>query len=73
MTGEALSPSLQQIGEAAGKVWHALRESGTLSVAKLVEASGLQRDLAMQGVGWLAREGKLEIEETKRGRLIALK
>ena len=61
-----------QIGEAAGIVWRALEEYGPLSPAKLSKVVELPRDTAMQAVGWLAREGKLSIEETSRGKLIAL-
>jgi hypothetical protein len=43
-----------------------------MSVAKLVETVELNRDLVMQAIGWLAREGKLQITETKRGRFLAL-
>jgi len=67
-----MSSALQQIGEAAGAVWHALDESGPLSLAKLVEKVGGNRDVVMQAVGWLAREGKIDIAETKRGRVVSL-
>ena len=63
---------VDQIGDAAGTVWHALHKEGPLSVAKLVETVELNRDLVMQSIGWLAREGKLQITETKRGRFLAL-
>ena len=68
----AMSSGLQQIGEAAGSVWHALDEGGSLSLAKLVERVGGNRDVVMQAVGWLAREGKIDIAETKRGRVVSL-
>ncbi|MCE9525592.1 MAG: winged helix-turn-helix domain-containing protein [Planctomycetales bacterium] len=71
MTVKTLS-LVDQIGNAAGIVWHALHKDGSLSVAKLVETVELNRDLVMQAVGWLAREGKLQITETKRGRFLAL-
>jgi hypothetical protein len=64
---------VQEIGETAGKVWQTLKEHGSLSVAKLVERVGGNRDVAMQAMGWLAREDKLEISETKRGNVVALK
>lgn len=63
---------VDQIGGTAGKVWHALHKEGPLSIAKLVETVELNRDLVMQAVGWLAREGKLQITETKRGRILSL-
>ena len=63
---------VDQIGVAAGKVWKVLHKDGPLSVAKLVETVELNRDLVMQAIGWLAREGKLHITETKRGRFLSL-
>lgn len=67
-----MSSGVQQIGETAGTVWHTLSEHGPLSLAKLVERVGSNRDLVMQAIGWLAREGKIEITEGKRGRIASL-
>jgi hypothetical protein len=67
-----MNGAVQQIGETAGTVWRALDENGSLSLAKLVERVGGNRDVVMQAVGWLAREGKIEIAETKRGRVVSL-
>ena len=53
--------AVQQIGETAGSVWHVLDENGSLSLAKLVEHVGGNRDVVMQAVGWLAREGKIDV------------
>jgi hypothetical protein len=68
-----MSSAVQQIGEAAGAVWRALNENGSLSLAKLVEHVGGNRDVVMQAVGWLAREDKIDITETKRGRIVSLR
>ena len=68
-----MDSAVQQIGETAGAVWHALNDKGSLSLAKLVERVGGNRDVVMQAVGWLAREGKIDITETKRGRVVSLK
>ena len=68
-----MSAAVQQVGETAGSVWRALDESGPLSLAKLVERVGGNRDVVMQAVGWLAREGKIDIAETKRGRVVSLR
>ena len=62
-----------QIGEDAGMVWHALQEQGPLSLAKLSKATDAHRDTVLMAIGWLAREDKIEIEETSRGRLISLR
>jgi hypothetical protein len=67
------SSAVHQIGEAAGAVWKALNKNGPLSVAKLAETTNVNRDLFMQAIGWLAREDKIDISETKRGRVISLK
>jgi hypothetical protein len=64
---------VQQIGETAGAVWHTLNSHGPLSMARLVKTVGAPRDLVMQAVGWLAREGKVDLIDTKRGRAVALK
>ena len=52
-----------QIGETAGLVWHALDEGGPMSLAKLTKQLDVPRDSVMQSIGWLAREGKIRIEE----------
>jgi hypothetical protein len=64
---------VDQIGETAGDVWKSLDKHGPMSLAKLVERVGGNRDVVMQAIGWLAREDKLEMSETKRGRIIGLK
>ena len=66
------SDVVTSIGEAAGKVWGVLSESGSMSFAKLTREIGEPRDLAMQAVGWLAREGKVAITEGSRGLLVGL-
>jgi hypothetical protein len=68
-----MSSGVQQIGETAGAVWHTLNENGPLSLAKLVEHVGGNRDIVMQAIGWLAREDKIDIAETKRGRIVSLR
>ena len=62
-----------QIGDIAGVVWHALEKGGPTTLAKLAKNIDAPRDVVMQAVGWLAREGKIEIEETKRKRNISLR
>ena len=62
-----------QGGETAGLVWKILNENGSLSMAKLVKAVGGPRDVVMQALGWLAREGKIWIEEDGRTRVVSLR
>ncbi len=68
-----VSTTTMQIGETAGAIWQTLNAQGPMSLAKLVKSIDAPRDLIMQGIGWLAREDKVEIEETSRGRVISLK
>lgn len=63
---------LTLIGETAGAVWHALDEHGPMSMTALVKAVDRPRDVVMQGLGWLAREGKIEVTEEGRRRLVSL-
>lgn len=63
----------QQIGETAGQVWHTLHEEGQpLSLAQLAKKVGGNRDTVMQAVGWLAREGKVVVEDTGRSKTVSL-
>ena len=52
-----------QIGEAAGKIWQALHASGPMSKLQLARATKLSANAVDQGIGWLAREGKIAVEE----------
>jgi hypothetical protein len=60
------------VGDVAGIIWKALVEKGPLTMAKLVKAVGEPRDTVMQGLGWLAREGKVNIEDDGRNRMVSL-
>ena len=74
ITDESPSVSyVEQIGQTAGVVWHALNEGGPQSLTKLIQAVGAPRDAVQQAIGWLAREDKLWVEETKRGRMFRLR
>ena len=61
-----------QVGVTAGAVWAVLDKKGPLSMAKLVKAVNEPRDTVMLGLGWLAREGKVCIEENGRTRVVSL-
>lgn len=49
------------IGETAGLVWQVLSRRGPTTFATLTDAIGVTESLFYMAVGWLAREGKLEI------------
>jgi hypothetical protein len=60
------------IGDVAGMVWRALSDEGPMTTTKLVKAVREPRDSVMQAIGWLAREGKVVINEDRRGHLVSL-
>ena len=63
---------VEGIGVAAGLVWHYLSENGSVTLSKLAREIDAPRDMVMQGVGWLAREGKVTFQEGARSKLISL-
>jgi hypothetical protein len=44
-----------------------------MTMAQLVKAVGEPRDTVMQGIGWLAREDKINIVEENRSRVVSLR
>lgn len=64
---------IELIGDAAGIVWRALDQSGAVSMTKLLKDIEAPRDLVLQAIGWLAREGKIEIVDSSKGKTIALR
>jgi len=63
---------LEQIGETAGSVWRALETKGPQSLGALKKNVKAPGDLVMMAVGWLAREGKLTLEQKGRTPLLRL-
>ena len=54
-------------GVNAGKVWKALKEAGKpLTVREIVRATGLKLTDVYGALGWLGREGKIEIMREKK-------
>jgi hypothetical protein len=64
--------SVDQIGDTAGLIWHNLNEQGPRTLSQLAKDLDAPRDVVLQGVGWLAREGKISIEEEARGRKLVV-
>jgi len=62
-----------KVGEAAGKVWQALHANGPMDKSALTKATGLSSDLVNQGIGWLAREGKIGCQGNGKRRQFTLK
>jgi hypothetical protein len=69
-----MSDEILKIGVAAGKLWNALQgKSEGLSLSQLKTASALSADLLNKGLGWLAREDKIQFLGAGKSVRIALK
>ena len=65
---------IDQIGATAGAIWHALNEQGPLTLAKLtLVLKDHPKEMVLHAIGWLAREGKLEVTDASRTKKFALK
>jgi DeoR/GlpR family transcriptional regulator of sugar metabolism len=64
---------IDTIGEAAGKIWHYLDQNGAASVNKVTTDTGLSKNDVHRGIGWLAKEDKLNIEINGRVEILSLK
>ncbi|MEX0726854.1 MAG: winged helix-turn-helix domain-containing protein [Planctomycetaceae bacterium] len=73
MATDVLENGVDTIGVAAGQIWQYLHDQGPAAVSKLVKDMDLTRDQLMQGLGWLAREGKIQFQDGPRSKLVALK
>jgi hypothetical protein len=60
------------VGETAGKVWQYLKQYGRSSVTAVESGVDSPRALVDMGLGWLAREGKLELAQEGRGVIVWL-
>jgi hypothetical protein len=60
-------------GSKAGIVWEALNKNGPSNVGALAKATSLSREDVCGGLGWLAREDKINVEMQKRAMVFSLK
>ena len=54
------------IGVWSGIIWRTLNEKGKLSVQELKQTTGLEAESIYAAVGWLAREGNISFDESKK-------
>ena len=57
----------EKIGETAGNIWKLLGKKGEMSVSQVSKALKETDAVVYQGLGWLAREGKLRYR--KKGKV----
>lgn len=68
-----MSDLYQEIGEASGKIYRGL-EKGEQTLTQLQKSSGVDdKALFNQAIGWLAREGKLNINNSGKAPKVSLK
>jgi hypothetical protein len=72
MAAESVPHEVADIGSVAGLIWNYLDANGAVTLSKLAKDIEAPRDVVMQGVGWLAREGKVRFDETPRNKVIVL-
>ncbi len=62
------------IGKAAGLIWQHLskRRETAVTLGSLKKIPGIRPDEAMAAIGWLAREGKLRFDDSKRTCMVVL-
>ena len=53
---------INNIGNNAGVIWNALNTNGKMTETKLKKETGLASAEFYTALGWLAREGKLNLE-----------
>ncbi|MCY4404511.1 MAG: winged helix-turn-helix domain-containing protein [Candidatus Poribacteria bacterium] len=57
---------LDEIGTIAGEIWQYLNENEEASVGKLTQELKHTDRMILLGLGWLAREGQLNIVKRQR-------
>ncbi|HEY2987160.1 MAG TPA: winged helix-turn-helix domain-containing protein [Candidatus Binatia bacterium] len=65
-TGGEIMLNAQNIGEIAGMVWDFLRTKGKSSLNAVERGIKAPKPLVDMAIGWLAREGKVELRQEKR-------
>lgn len=53
--------NIETIGTSAGSVWTALNEADALGIKQLKKITKLKEKEVYAAIGWLAREGKINI------------
>ena len=64
---------VQSIGAVSDHVSEFLEHNGPVTLSKLARGVRVPRDLVMQALGWLARDGRIEFLEGERSKLVSLR
>ncbi len=63
----------EEIGKAAGSIWHVLEAKGEMTLTKLKKEIGTSGPVFDWAIGWLAREDKIDLTRDKRVFRVCLK
>jgi hypothetical protein len=61
-----------KIGETAGGIWQILKMKGEVNVAQLPRLLNEKSAIVYQGLGWLAREDKIEYQSREAKTFVSL-
>jgi hypothetical protein len=64
---------IENIGQAAGLVWRFLQSHGESTLSGLEKGVEAPKAMVSMAVGWLAREGKIDVKDKKRAVRISLR
>lgn len=64
--------NVDNIGLWAGMIWNVLDIEGTLSVKKIKKATKLKDKEIFAALGWLSREGKINLAEDDADVMVSL-
>ena len=63
---------IEQVGITAGRIWDALQKEDQLTISQLPKILKEKDSLVYQGLGWLAREGKIQYRQDGNRTVISL-
>jgi len=63
---------ITEIGITAGDIWHYLDKHESATLEQLVQGVQKPRELLLMSLGWLAREGHVNLGDEKTGYLCRL-
>ena len=58
---------ITEIGIVAGEIWQYLDKNGSATADKLAAETGRPRELILMSLGWLAREGHIQLGKEDTG------
>ncbi len=58
---------IMEIGIVAGEIWHFLDEKQSATADELTKKLKRPRELVLMSLGWLAREGLIDLGTTESG------